>query len=334
MKLGYLRSRKRRGRWFHYYRRNGHETSLGVHGLEPDDARVLAAYAAEHARWQERPPDAPTPRSGTFAWAVDIYQASAAWRDLAAGTRKSRAAILRRYVAAQGARPLSAITAEAIETALAARGGHAAVNELKALRGVFAHAARLRFIAKDPTAGIRLHKPASAGFPTAGPAEIAAFQDRWPVGTIERLIFDLALYTGAARVDLARLGRHNIDDTILTYRRQKSGIPSEVPITPELRAVIARTPDIAPAFILTSRGRPFSAAGLGNLFAEAASAAGMTARLHGLRKAFCVYWAERGATTSQIAAMAGHLSLGEVERYTRAADRRRMVSLLVVENEK
>ena len=96
-----------------------------------------------------------------------------------------------------------------------------------------------------------------------------------------------------------------------------------------MRAVIARTPNIAPAFLLTSFGKPFSAAGLGNLFADAATAAGMTSRLHGLRKAFCVYWAEKGASTSQIAAMAGHMTLSEVERYTRAADRRRMVKLLV-----
>ena len=55
----------------------------------------------------------------------------------------------------------------------------------------------------------------------------------------------------------------------------------------------------------------------------------MVARLHGLRKAFCIYWAEKRATTHEIAAMAGHLTLAEVERYTRAADRTRMVKLLV-----
>lgn len=55
----------------------------------------------------------------------------------------------------------------------------------------------------------------------------------------------------------------------------------------------------------------------------------MVAWLHGLRKAFCVYWAEKGATTHQIAAMAGHMTLGEVERYTRAADRLKTVKLLV-----
>lgn len=106
---------------------------------------------------------------------------------------------------------------------------------------------------------------------------------------------------------------------------------AEVPIKAELRTVIERTPDIAPAFLLTSFGKPFTAAGLGNLFGDAARAAGMAARLHGLRKAFCVYWAEKGATTSQIAAMAGHMSLSEVERYTRAADRKRIVRLLVDE---
>ena len=65
------------------------------------------------------------------------------------------------------------------------------------------------------------------------------------------------------------------------------------------------------------------------LEAIAAREAGMAARLHGLRKAFCIYWAENDATTHQIAAMAGHMSLSEVERYTRAADRERMVKLLV-----
>ena len=325
----YLRSRKRRGRWFHYYRRDGCEISLGVHGLHPTDPRVFAAYCAEHARWEYRPPGTTTPKANTFAWAVDMYQASQAWQALAEGTRKARAAILRRYVKAQGDRPLSEITTADIEAALYAKGGHAAVNELKALKPVFAHAAKLKIIPRDPTRGLEIEKPASKGFPTASADEIAKFQERWPVGTTERMVFDLALYTGAARADLARLGRKNIRDGLLTYKRQKSGVECNVPLTPELRAVIARAPDISPTFILTSKGKPFTGAGLGNFFGDAARAAGIEARLHGLRKAFCVYWAEKGCSTHEIAAMAGHLSLSEVERYTRAADRRRMVKLLV-----
>lgn len=329
-KLRYLRSKLRRGRWFHTYRRGDVERSLGVHGLHPTDPKVLAAWAAEHARWQDMPPNTDTPAAGTFAWALDLYvSGNADWAKYAEGTRAARLAIFNRYRMAQGARPVKTITSEAIERALYAKGGHAAVNEYKALRPVFEHLRRLGFIRKNPMAGIELDKPKIKGFPVADADDIAAFQGRWPVATRERLIFDVGLYTGAARSDLAKLGRKNIKDDLLVYQRQKSGVTARVPLTAELRAVIARTPDIAPAFILTDRGRPFSAASLGNEFGEAARKAGMASRLHGLRKAFCIYWAEKGATTHQIAAMAGHMSLSEVERYTRAADRQRMVELLV-----
>lgn len=329
-KLPYLRSKLRRGRWFHTYRRGDVERSLGVHGLHPTDPKVLAAWAAEHARWQDMPPYTETPAAGTFAWALDLYTSgNSAWADYAEGTRAARAAIFARYRKVQGARPIKTITGDDIERALYAKGGHAAVNEYKALKPVFEHLRRLGFIRKNPMTGIELDKPKIKGFPVADAVDIERFQDRWSVGTRERLIFDLALFTGAARTDLARLSRKNIRGDLLVYDRQKSGIVARVPLAAELRAVIARTPDIAPAFILTDRGKPFSAASLGNEFGEAARKAGMASRLHGLRKAFCIYWAEKGATTHQIAAMAGHMSLSEVERYTRAADRDRMVKLLV-----
>lgn len=329
-KLPYLRSKLRRGRWFHTYRRGDVERSLGVHGLHPTDPKVLAAWAAEHARWQEMPPGTETPATGTFAWLLDLYTSgNADWKKFAKGTRKSREAIFARYRKAQGSRPVNTITPDVIERHLYAVGGHAAVNEYKAMKPVFEHARRMGFIKNNPYSRIELDKPKTKGFPVADADDIAAFLDRWPIGTVERLVFDLALYTGAARVDLAKLGRRNIKGDLLVYDRQKSGVTARVPLTPELVAVIDQTPDIAPSFILTTRGKPFTAESLGNLFGEAASAAGMTARLHGLRKAFCIYWAEQGSSTHQIAAMAGHLSLSEVERYTRAADRERMVKLLV-----
>ena len=337
-KIPSLRSRPRRntGRWAHYYRRFDRakgkwvEISLGVHGLHPSDPRVLAAWAAEHARWQEMPTDTDTPQTETVAWAIDLYTSgNPAWKGYAEGTQKARSAIFARYKKAQGARPITTITPEKIERALYAKGGHGAVNEYKALKPVFEHLRRLGFIKKNPLVGIELDKPEIKGFPVAEAEDIAAFQERWPMGTRERLIFDLGLFTGAARADLANLGRKNIHGDLLVYERQKSKVKARVPLTPELRAVIDRTPDIAPAFILTDGGRPFATASLGNLFGEAARAAEIGSRLHGLRKAFCIYWSEQGATTHQIAAMAGHMSLSEVERYTRAADRDRMVRLLV-----
>jgi integrase len=45
---------------------------------------------------------------------------------------------------------------------------------------------------------------------------------------------------------------------------------------------------------------------------------------HGLRKAACRRLAEAGCSANEIAAISGHASLREVERYTRAADQERM----------
>jgi integrase len=325
----YIRSRQRRGRWFHYYRRNGAETSLGVHGLEPSNPKVKAAYWAEHARWQDMPPATATPNANSFAWGLDIYlSGSHSWKEYAHGTKKSRMAIFNRYRTAQGTRALSSITTGDIEAALYAKGGHGAANELKALKPVFHHLKKLRIIPKNPAADVELDTPAIKGFPTTSADEIEAFIKRWEVGTRERLIFDLGLYTGAARVDLARLGRHHIQGNILTFSRHKSKVETYVPLTSDLRAVINRTPDISPTFILNTYGKPYTSESLGNLYGDAARAAGITSRLHGLRKAFCVYWAENGKTTQQIMAMSGHLSLAEVERYTKAADRKRIIQLI------
>jgi len=338
-KVPHLKSRRRRstGRWAHYYRRFDRtkgkevEISLGVHGLHPSDPKVLAAWAAQHARWEESPPDTETPHVGTLSWALDLYMSgNQKWREYSPETRKSREAIFSRYRKFKGDRAIRTITSEIVERSLYHKGGHGAVNECKALKPVFEHLRRLGFISKNPYAGIELDKPKIKGFPVADADDIAAFQNCWPVGTRERLVFDLALYTGAARGDLAKLGRKNIKGDLLVYERQKSNVTARVPLTRELRAVIARTPDIAPTFILNSFGKPFAKESLGNLFGDAAREAGITSRLHGLRKAFCTYWAEQpGITTHQIAAMAGHMSLSEVERYTRAADRERMVKLLV-----
>jgi integrase len=48
------------------------------------------------------------------------------------------------------------------------------------------------------------------------------------------------------------------------------------------------------------------------------------ATAHGLRKAACRRLAEAGCTEKQIAAISGHASLSEVQRYTKAADQERL----------
>ncbi|WP_242514395.1 tyrosine-type recombinase/integrase [Rhodovulum sulfidophilum] len=78
-------------------------------------------------------------------------------------------------------------------------------------------------------------------------------------------------------------------------------------------------------YLATARGQTRSSKALGTLIREAARAAGIEKSAHGLRKARAVALAEAGATTHQIAAWTGHVSLKEVEHYTRATQRRAAV---------
>jgi Phage integrase family len=90
--------------------------------------------------------------------------------------------------------------------------------------------------------------------------------------------------------------------------------------------IIDATPTIgAKTFLVTHFGKPYTAPGFGNWFRELCDAAGcQEVSAHGLRKATARRLAEIGCTAHQIAAITGHASLSEVQRYTKAADRKRM----------
>lgn len=82
-------------------------------------------------------------------------------------------------------------------------------------------------------------------------------------------------------------------------------------------------------FLETIRGTPRAPHTLTEMMRDWCEQAGIEARdehgrrltPHGLRKAMARRLAEAGCTASEIAAVTGHQSLAEVERYTRAYDR-------------
>ena len=54
---------------------------------------------------------------------------------------------------------------------------------------------------------------------------------------------------------------------------------------------------------------------------------------HGLRKACCRRLAEAGCSAHEIMSISGHKSLAEVERYTKAADQKRMAERAIARTE-
>jgi len=123
------------------------------------------------------------------------------------------------------------------------------------------------------------------------------FESRWPLGTRERLAFDLLLYTGLRRGDAVRLGRQHFKEGVFRIKTEKNGVVVEAPILPPLARSIAAAPTGDLAFIVGEHGRPMAKESFGNWFREACRAAEVPGSAHGLRKAGATRAAKNGATT-------------------------------------
>jgi integrase len=105
----------------------------------------------------------------------------------------------------------------------------------------------------------------------------------------------------------------------------------QIPLHADLQEILAAHMAEHLTFLTTKAGEPFTAPGLTNWFSDMRRCAGVPAGLsaHGLRKAACRRLAEAGCSANEIAAISGHATLREVERYTKAADQKRMATAAI-----
>jgi integrase len=203
-------------------------------------------------------------------------------------------------------------------------------NFLNTVRAMFQWAMLEGRIPDNPTLGVTREKVKTGGYPTWSEGEIERFEGTHAIGTKARLAFALLLYTGQRRGDVVKLGRQHVHGDVLIFDQSKTEggeeAHLEIPLHPKLRAIIDATPTVGvKTFLVTHFGKPYTAPGFGNWFRELCDAAGCPdVSAHGLRKATARRLAEIGCTEHQIAAITGHASLSEVQRYTKAADRKRM----------
>lgn len=206
----------------------------------------------------------------------------------------------------------------------------AAANELrKILRALMQHAVETGIRDNDPTRDVKPVKIRSDGFHSWTDEEIAQFEAHHPIGTKARLALALLINTGQRRSDVIRMGRQHVRDGFVTVLQQKTGAKLEIPVTDDLAAIIAATPSDNLTFLTTDRGnRPYSPKGFTDWFGKQSDAAGLLPRCtpHGLRKAAARQLAEAGCSPHEIASITGHVSLREVERYTKAVNQKRLAS--------
>lgn len=288
---------------------------------EYDTSEFWAVYRAAIAG--EPVPKKAGAKTGTLAWLISRYRDSTAWASLSRATKKQRENIFLHVIKSAGEEPFTKITRKTIAAARDRRKDtpFAANNFLKTMRGLFRWALESGFVDLDPTEGIKASIPRTEGFRPSTEDHIVRYENRWPIGTRERLALGILLYTGLRRGDASQLGRQHVRNGVIMLNTEKTGTKVEIPILPELAEIIEGSKTGPLAFIATADGRPMAKESFGTWFRAACKAAGVPGSAHGLRKAGATRAANNGATEAELEAIFGWKGGKMAALYTREADR-------------
>lgn len=221
----------------------------------------------------------------------------------------------------------------------------AAKHMLVAIRKLTRIAIKEEWIEYDPTFTLEASVPATQGHKAWSKEQMDQYRNFHPVGSAARTAFELALWLGNRRGDVARLKWENMveaevevggeirDVTAFEFRQQKNskrtgGKEMFLPVRSELAKALAPLDRSTSHVLMTSYGNPFSEKSLTGMMAHWSKRAdlpkGLT--LHGLRKSFGIYLAENGATGPQIQNSMGHSSIREADAYLHMVNKKRLVS--------
>lgn len=298
----------------------------------PGTPEFMEEYQAAIATAVEAPlRQADEAKRGSFRHLCIRYYSSATYKALDVSTRGWQRRALDEIAQDHGVKQVAAMQARHVRRLRDARAETpAAANQrLKALRALFSWANEAEETTVNPTIGVKKLKYRSDGHHTWTDEEIQKYYERHPLGSQARLALDLLRYTTGRREDGPRLGRQHIRDGRIRFRQAKNEhrnpIDIDIPLHPALaKSIAAANVGSNMTFLLTEFGRPFTANGFGNKFKDWCRQADLPhCSAHGVRKATSTQLAEAGATSHEIMAVTGHTSLKEVERYTKAASRKK-----------
>ena len=315
--------RDRLGTVRRYFRKGGKR--LGVLPGEVGSEEFMSAYAAFMA---EKSPAVVRPmHEDSLAKLIVDYYGSRYFTDLKPSSRKLYKYALEPLSKAHGHRSATAMTAEHAEKIISQIGAKrpGMGNLTRAvMRRVMQFAVKTKRRKDNPMIGVDPFKIGEHH--TWTDAELKKFEDYWKLGTRQRLAYALLLYTGQRVGDVAKMKRADISDDMIHVVQEKTGAELWIPIHPELQRAMKAYSAKGLTLIGDAAGRPIKRDALSAAMRAAIKDAGLPKRCvsHGLRKANARLLAESDATEKQIAAVSGHKTLKEIERYTKAANQKKM----------
>jgi integrase len=323
LKLKYVNEyRDRNGKLRRYFRKGAIRGTLPGEVGSDEFMTAYRAYLAEKPQMAKR-----TLHEDSLAKLIVDFYGSRLFTDRKASTRQLYRYALDPVSKEHGHRSASTMTAENAEKIInkigQKRPGMGNLT-LAVMRRVMQFAVKQKLRKDNPMLGIDHFEVGEHH--TWTDAELKQFEKKWRLGTRQRLAYALLLYTGQRVGDVAKMNRADVSDGLVHVVQQKTGAELYVPIAPELAAAMKACPAKGLTLIGDAAGRPLKRAALSALMRAAIKGAELPPRCvaHGLRKAAMRLLAENDATDKQIASISGHKTLKEVERYTKAADQKKL----------
>jgi integrase len=265
--------------------------------------------------------------TGSFDAVIVAYYKSPEFHALKVTTQRVRRNQIESFRKDHGTKPVALLNRTHIKNMIGAKADtpEAANNLLKLLRLLLAFAIEQGMVVSNQAVGVKRYKSREEGFHTWSEGEVAQFESYHPDGSKARLMLALALYTAQRVSDVVRMGWQHIQGDRIAVRQEKTDTPLLIKMHPELRRVLSGVPKTNLTFLLTPHGKPFTAQGMSNWFGKRCREAGLShCSAHGLRKLAATRLANAGASNEHIKSHTGHKTHKEVERYTKAANQRRL----------
>lgn len=330
IRLDYVHEfRDRHGKIRRYFRKRGSKR-VTLPG-QPGSAEFMVAYQAALSDEAPRPPVETKRRAppGTVTAELPHYYSSSAFAGLAAETQRTKKSILDRFERQNGDKRVAKLEQQHLQEMMATKvkTPAAARNFIKAMRGFLDWCVSTNLRKDNPAIGVKRFKMKSGGYRSWEDERIEQYRAHHQIGSRARVALELLLNIGPRRSDVVRLGHQHLRGGEFSFRTQKTKTLVEgIPLLPELAEALAALPKKSLTFLETEYGKPFTAAGFGNWFRDMSNEAGIPVgySAHGLRKASATRLAESGATEHQLMAWFGWTTLREPERYTKAANNRKL----------
>lgn len=321
----------------HIVRINGRGRSIELHstpGTDEYDAEYYRAREALKTGWKPR--DKRVRINGcAVSQLLYEFETSKDWYDLAATSRKTYKTYMKLIDKRFGATIYDDLTRKDLLDARNDLSNHTGRQFISIFKRIINWGIEQEIVAHDVTLGIKARPRPKSGFPPWQDYHLSAFKKYWPVGTQERLAFDLLNNLGMRVADIIELGPQHLSDGYINKVCQKNKVKVTLPVSDSLARSIEATPHSPTTFLkLPNKNAPFEDSNyFGTWFKKACRKAGLydldtknqrEVTAHGLRKTVTLRGIKNKATRDQSKALQAWIDTGMVDYYGKEFDREQL----------